>query len=241
MSSPGFQFKQFYVAHDACAMKVGTDGVLLGAWCPASGAQRILDIGTGSGLIALMMAQRCPNAEIDAIDMDADAARQAEINFSASPWSERLNAHLSSLQAWSSKSPYDLIISNPPYFQNSLKNPNKGRELARHTDTLSFDELFEHSLRLLAQNGRICIILPAETETEICRLAALHGLHLIQKLYIHSKPGKPAKRIIYHYTNSPLLASHDSEAGSGDSALYLESESSPRSQEYAALCQDFYL
>ena len=130
-----FRFKQFYVDDDRCAMKVGTDGVLLGCWCPTPhltfdiGHLRILDIGTGSGLIALMLAQRCTDAHIDAIDIDAEAAAQAAENFASSPWSERLHAHHCSLQEWRPEEKYHLIVSNPPYFQNSLKNPDKGREM----------------------------------------------------------------------------------------------------------------
>ena len=164
----GFQFKQFFVRHDRCAMKVGTDGVLLGCWsgydAAAAGSPtiphryhyaRCLDIGTGSGLIALMLAQRFPDALIDAIDIDKAAVEQAAENFAASPWSDRLHAFHVRLQEWQSHSAPSLIVSNPPYFQNSLKNPDKGRQTARHTDTLSFCELIHHSTRLLSENGVI--------------------------------------------------------------------------------------
>ena len=134
--STGFTFKQFHVQHDRCAMKVGTDGVLLGCWTDVPAAGSVLDIGTGSGLIALMIAQRT-NAQIDAIDIASDAYEQACINFAQSPWNERLKAYIASIQEWQHEALYDLIISNPPYFNNSLKNPDKGRELARHTDSLS--------------------------------------------------------------------------------------------------------
>ena len=182
----GFQFKQFFVRHDRCAMKVGTDGVLLGCWsgydAAAAGSPtiphryhyaRCLDIGTGSGLIALMLAQRFPDALIDAIDIDKAAVEQAAENFAASPWSDRLHAYCAKLQEWSivNSQLYSLIVSNPPYFQNSLKNPDKGRQTARHTDTLSFSELIHHSTRLLSENGILALILPAEAESEVCELA----------------------------------------------------------------------
>ena len=137
--NPGFRFKQFFVRHDRCAMKVGTDGVLLGAWAPTNPLTpnpltRILDIGTGSGLIALMLAQRCPDAQIAAIDIDPDAVAQARENFAASPWSDRLHVAQSSLQEWQMGNGkcgndkwYDLIVSNPPYFTASLKNPDAAR------------------------------------------------------------------------------------------------------------------
>ena len=120
-----FRFKQFAIEDSKCAMKVGTDGVLLGCWSPTG--TRILDVGTGSGLIARMLMQRCPEAQVDAIDIDPAAVEQAREN--------GVNAYHSSLQEW--QGAYDVVVSNPPYFQNSLKNPDKGRQLARHTDTLS--------------------------------------------------------------------------------------------------------
>ena len=133
-------------------MKVGTDGVLLGAWCPVSSQAssfKVLDVGTGSGLIALMLAQRLPEAKITAIDIDAGAVEQAAYNFGMSPWADRLNCQQISLQDLEGEGVYDLIVSNPPYFQDSLKNPDSQRAIARHTDTLSYDELLKHSARLL--------------------------------------------------------------------------------------------
>ena len=136
MPNPFFRFKQFTVYHDRCAMKVGTDGVLLGAWTNLSQSRRILDIGTGTGLIALMMAQRVPEVPITAIDIDAEAVNQANENFSASPWNNRLEAVLQDVCTYTEKNSFDTIVSNPPYFINSLKCPDNQRTTARHTDTL---------------------------------------------------------------------------------------------------------
>ena len=281
MSSPFFRFKQFTVWHDRCAMKVGTDGVLLGAWCPlpitkyplpnsaASNSPqgilypRILDIGTGSGLIALMLAQRLssqsPTANnlytIDAIDIDADAVAQAQYNFEQSPWSFHLHAHHSTLQDWSPSlqrsnlqvkrssseanfkrsNLYSLIVSNPPYFQDSLKNPNAQRATARHTDTLSYAELIAHSARLLQEDGILALVLPIEAEQEILTLATDHGLHPTHITYVHSKPSKPAKRLLIALT--PIT---DSQSPITD-MMYIESENAPRSDEYKELTKDFYL
>ena len=286
MSSPFFRFKQFTVWHDRCAMKVGTDGVLLGAWCPLPNSAasnspqgvlypRILDIGTGSGLIALMLAQRLSSQSpiannlytIDAIDIDADAVAQAQYNFEQSPWSFHLHAHHSTLQNWSPSlqrsdlqvkrsssvaifkrsNLYSLIVSNPPYFQDSLKNPNAQRATARHTDTLSYAELIAHSARLLQEDGILALVLPIEAEQEILKLATEHGLHPVHITYVHSKPGKPAKRLLialspisnnqYPITNSEASNTQYPIADT----MYIESENAPRSDEYKELTKDFYL
>ena len=239
----GFQFKQFFVAHDRCAMKVGTDGVLLGAWAePAVSIQpsafRILDVGTGSGLVALMLAQRFPEAHIDAIDIDEAAVEQAAENFAASPWSDRLHAYHSRLQEWQSHSVPSLIVSNPPYFQNSLKNPDKGRELARHTDTLSYEELLYHSARLLSEHGRLAIILPAEAEQEIRTLAAQHSLFTTRVTRVYSKETKPARRVLLQFEKSEY---RDTDISIAEDSLVLEDGKGGRSAAYQEITKDFYL
>ncbi len=238
--SEGFQFKQFYLRHDRCAMKVGTDGVLLGAWTPvpiADGTQvvRILDVGTGCGLIARMLMQRCPEAEVEGIDIDEAAVEQAREN--------GVKAYCSSLQEWQIVNPksqivnrksYDLIVSNPPYFRNSLKNPDAGRQLARHTDSLSYEELFLHSRRLLAPNGQLALILPAETEAEVIELATQHSLYCTRMTRVYGREGKPAKRIL-------LLFGPEKTNAPETDTLVLESADGGRSPQYSALAQEFYL
>jgi len=255
MRTPYFRFKQFTIYHDRCAMKVGTDGVLLGAWAeksPTAGASlRILDIGTGSGLITLMLAQRFPLAQIDAIDIDEAAVTQATDNFCSSPWTERLHAYHSPLQEWrmvNGKCPngkwYDLIVSNPPYFQNSLKNPDKGRELARHTDTLSYSELLHHSARLLCEEGRLCLILPAEAENEVCTLAAQAGFVLARATRVYSKVSKPARRVLLAFDKSKSQYTGISASRPPlpiEDTLVLENEKGGRSAAYQELAKDFYL
>ena len=245
MGSPNFRFKQFTVWHDRCAMKVGTDGVLLGAWCPlaiatSEGEYKVLDIGTGSGLIALMLAQRATSIDdtpivIDTIDIDADAAEQAQYNFEQSPWSKLLRIYQSSLQEWQSEKEYDLIVSNPPYFQGSLKNPDAQRATARHTDSLSYSELIAHSERLLRRNGILALVLPIEAEEEILSLAAAAGLSPIAITYVHTKPGKPVKRILMALTKG------DADGEVDGNHFYIESADSPRSEEYKKLTEEFYL
>ncbi len=213
-------------------MKVGTDGVLLGAWCPLDHPARILDVGTGSGLVALMLAQRCPEAQIEAIDIDSAAVEQAQENFNQSVFRGQLTAVASSLQAWNG-GPYDLIVSNPPYFQNSLKNPDEGRKTDRHTDTLSFDELIAHSVRLLTSNGRMALILPAETEKEVLSIATSQGLHLTHITHVFSKATKPARRVLLCFAKNDCLLTKDT--------LVLENDKGDRSEAYRQLTKDFYL
>lgn len=241
MASNGFQFKQFYVRHDKCAMKVGTDGVLLGIMAPVDGYNssnaRILDVGTGSGLVALMIAQRCQKAQIDAIDIDSAAVEQAKENFTASPWANSLQVYQTRMQDWNPDYKYDLIVSNPPYFQNSLKNPEKGRQLARHTDTLSYNELFTHSAQLLKKDGEFVVILPAEAETEVRGLAAAERFSLTHVTHVFSKEGKSARRVLLCFAkgieNQESIVRIDS--------LVLEDEKGGRSLPYQTLTKDFYL
>ncbi len=263
MSNPYFRFKQFTVYHDRCAMKVGTDGCLLGAWTPLPSSTtnpiHVLDVGTGSGLIALMLAQRLPNAIIDAIDIDPGAIEQATFNFAQSPWPNRLRAHLCSLQEWHShltpssqwNGLYDLIVSNPPYFINSLPNPDQQRNMARHTDTLSYAELFSCCTQLLSPTGIFSIILPASAESEILSTlnakrsplnAPLSTLHTTR---VYSKPNTPPLRTLMAFSHSTLNAKRSTlsecpEAPLNAKRLTLTSSSS-RSPEYTALMQDFYL
>ena len=221
-------------------MKVGTDGVLLGAWAPVSELKiknsypegtiisklRILDVGTGSGLIARMLMQRCPEAEVEGIDIDEAAVEQAREN--------GVNAFVASLQNWQGS--YDLIVSNPPYFQNSLKNPDEGRKAARHTDTLSYAELIHHSARLLTEHGQLALILPAEAEYEIRQLAAVENLFLTHVTRVYSKETKPARRVLLSFEMSRC---RDLEITSD--TLVLEDEKGGRSAAYSELTKDFYL
>lgn len=222
-------------------MKVGTDGVLLGAWALQSEKLKVksertfLDVGTGSGLIALMLAQRFEKAQIDAIDIDGDAVKQAMDNFARSPWTNRLTCRQIAVQDLAKEDVrYDAIVSNPPYFVDSLKNPNIQRQTARHTDTLSYEELLASCEQLLTADGVLSLILPAESEQVVLEKAQSIGLYPTRLVHVYSKPGKPVKRILLELqkrNDQPCEESH----------FYIESESSPRSDEYTALTKDFYL
>ena len=233
-----FRFKHFFVEDSRCAMKVGTDGVLLGRFAPMvqCSCARVLDVGTGCGLIALMIAQQALKAQIDAIEIDKAAAEQARENFQASPWPDRLQAFAVRLQDWQPEKKYDLIVSNPPYFQNSLKNPDKGREIARHTDTLSYEELLAHSTRLLSEDGQLAVIIPADSEEEMQALAATYGLCVRRLTRVFGRAGKAAKRVLMRFvrnTGKPEYPEIDT--------LILEDETGGRSAAYQELMKDFYL
>ena len=230
-----FRFKQFYIEDSKCAMKVGTDGVLLGCWANPNltfdiGHLRILDVGTGSGLIARMMMQRFPEAEVEGIDIDEAAVEQAREN--------GVQAFVSSLQEWQKEGGYDQIVSNPPYFQNSLKNPDKGRELARHTDSLSYEELIDHSARLLREGGQLALILPADKESEMRQIAAGKNLFLTHVTRVYSKESKPARRALLQFEK---LKIKNYELKIKDDTLVLEDDKGGRSKAYQELTKDFYL
>ena len=242
MASEGFQFKQFYIAHHRCAMKVGTDGVLLGCWAlrgyglQVTGYGRILDVGTGCGLIARMLMQRFPEADVEGIDIDEAAVEQAREN--------GVNASLSRLQDWQNHKSqitnhkYDLIVSNPPYFQNSLKNPDPSRQAARHTDTLSYAELICHSARLLSEDGQLAVILPADAEEEIRELAKQNGLLLVRITRVYSKESKPVRRVLMAFMKGIRGTEF---RGLEEDTLVLEDDKGGRSAAYQELTKDFYL
>ena len=167
MPNPYFQFKQFTVRHDKCAMKVGTDGVLLGAWAPVQDVKRILDVGAGSGLISLQLAQRNPEAVITSVEIDPAAAAQAQENIQSSPWSNRMEVVCCDFRKYHPEDKFDLIVSNPPYFVDALRCPDNQRCMARHTSELNYELLFGHSAHLLSEQGVISIIIPAEVERTV--------------------------------------------------------------------------
>ncbi|GAB6982717.1 tRNA1(Val) (adenine(37)-N6)-methyltransferase [Prevotella dentasini] len=230
----GFTFKEFHIEQDHCAMKVGTDGVLLGA-C-AAGGKRILDVGTGTGLIALMMAQRFPEAVVDAIDVDARAVGQARENIESSPFKERVRAYCARFQEFAKEGErplYDVIVSNPPYFQNSLKNPDRLKAMARHTDTLSFYDLICHSLRLLSPVGTLSVIIPSDAKASLESEAVILGLSVSKCLYIRTKKNKRPLRCILELKQGSHTALVEEEV--------LMNEDGNRSEWYSHITKDFYI
>lgn len=301
MANPYFSFKQFTVWQEHAAMRVGTDGVLLGAWCnvasgvsvvipdastdrrqpenvcPADpsqildssnrdqtvwddhvqdereksvcGAQngadaetkkvgRVLDIGSGTGVIALMVAQRTSNAQIDAVEPDSGSCEDALRNFAESPWADRLHLHDVTLQEYVSryaeKVQYDLIVSNPPYFVDSLKAPDPVRNAVRHAVSLPFEELLDGVKALLAEHGRFAVILPVTEGVLLEKLALERSLHCVRKCLVQTKPGVPPKRVMMEFGRKSVPLRSD--------LLIMETERQQEfTEEYRRLTRDFYL
>lgn len=235
MANSYFNFKRFTINQDRCAMKVGTDGVLLGAWAMVGNEEcSILDIGTGSGVVALIVAQRNENAIIDAIDIDAEAVEQAADNFELSPWGNRLSAQCSPLQEYNPSKKYKYIISNPPYFINSLK-ADGGRAVARHTDTLSYDDLIEGVLRLLDENGVFTAIFPYVESNIFVALAASKGLFCNKRLEVKGAANKSVKRVLL------CLSRNRIEDLPIDTLIIENGERHIYTPKYIELTKDFYL
>jgi len=194
-----FQFKQFTVGQAGCTMKVNTDGVLLGACAGNGNLQSILDIGTGTGVIALMLAQRFTHAQIDAVEIDPESARTAQVNFEQSPFHERLQAHALSFQEFSkqnSHKKYDLIAGNPPFFLNSLRNSDKRKETARHAEGSFFADLISFALSHLNPSGKLSLILPPQTAFIVLNYARDNKLFLHHQLEISSFEQQPPHRFL---------------------------------------------
>ena len=236
MSNPFFQFKQFTIRHDKCAMKVGTDGVLLGAWAGTESCSRILDVGTGTGLIALMLAQRS-KAVVDAIDIDANACLQAQENAESSLFAGRINVFHSDLVDFAQASThlYDLIVSNPPYFVDSLKCPNLQRNTARHTDTLTLEDLLQYSRKLLAPQGRIALILPYDQKDRLTDCIQTQNLFLSKEVSVIPVPDTQPKRLLAELTSEPPASPTFSDR------LTIEIARHRYTDEYINLTKDFYL
>ena len=233
MPKPYFTFKQFTIYHDRCAMKVGTDGVLLGAWTNLENANRILDVGTGTGLIALMLAQRTKDATITAIDIDADAVSQAQENVLASPWKDRVEVALQDICTYAPDSLFDSIVSNPPYFVNSLKCPDGQRTKARHTDSLDANRLIGKVTELLAPEGRFSLILPADQTDELLRIAEEKGLYPSRITRVITRPGLPPKRVLVEFRKTTQICE--------ETELVVELDRHVYSKDYIALTKNFYL
>lgn len=229
-----FQFKQFSVEDNKSTMKVGTDAVLLGTWTTIQNIKNILEIGTGSGVISLMLAQRT-EAQIEAIDIDKNSANQANDNFQDSPWGKRLNAFHFSLNDFKKKQSkkYDLIFSNPPFFIDSLKSPNKNKTLSKHTDELSYADLIQGVIHFLSPQGKVCLILPYTESKSFISLARIENLYLNNQLLIKPKKDKAANRVLMEFSFKKTQVEEDE--------IYLRETDNSFSDDYKNLSKDYYL
>lgn len=231
-----FQFKQFTVHHTNAAMKVGTDGVLLGAWVDCSRALTCLDIGTGTGLLTLMIAQRNSEIRMDAIDIDETAVKQAKENVNNSQWSNRILVSHISLQEFmlNHRKKYDLIVCNPPYFSKGWHVPDKGRNRARVAENLSGRELISAAKNLLNDSGLLALIMPFDTADKFIMEAAENNIHCVRKTIVFSKESKPPLRILLELGNQNLHVIEN------NISIY-KSNGIGFTPDYKALTQDFYL
>ncbi len=221
-----FTFRRFTVHQERCAMKVGTDGVILGAW--AVGSSNILDIGTGTGLVALMMAQRYPDANVTAIDIDEGAAQQAAENVTASPFAERISVVHTALQDFHPNKSFDAIVCNPPFFEQSLTCPDKNRTISRHTTTLTFRELMTHAYSLLNDDGEMSVVIPTDAMSRMEEAACLAGFFMKRQCEIRTTSTKPPKRQLLSFAKRPVETFERQTIIIG-------------SEEYKELTKDFYL
>ncbi|PCJ25542.1 MAG: tRNA (adenine-N(6)-)-methyltransferase [Flavobacteriales bacterium] len=228
-----FQFKQFTIQQNTTAMKVGTDGVLLGAWSRVKEGN-LLDIGTGTGLIAIMLAQRNQAAIIDGVEIEKSAYTQAVENVKNCNWSDQINAHHCSIQNYGPNKKYDVIISNPPFFIESTKAPNSERNTARHTDNLSFADLISAVIRLLKPDGIFSLILPIAESKQFIQLAEEQNLFLNKECIVKPNLTKPAKRVLmeFSFQKKELIKTK----------FTIENETRHHyTKEYISLTKDFYL
>lgn len=229
-----FHCKQFSMYQDRCAMKVGTDGMLLGAWAPVAGAGRILDIGTGTGLLALMLAQRAPKAQLDALEIDPVAAQQAQENAAASPFAARIAVHAQALQTWSPPLPYDLIVGNPPYFTAGMLPPDAARLQARHAHSLDLPTLLQQTTAQLSPAGQAAFIFPHDQWPRWQEQAKAAGLFSQRVCVVQPTPYKPPHRVLLTLGRQPAPLQPETltiraAGGQGYTAAY------------RALTKDFYV
>ena len=230
MANDYFQFRNFTVHQSRCAMKVGTDGTLLGAW--ARGGKAVLDIGTGTGLVALMMAQRFPASRVVGIDIDSEAVGQAVENAVASPFAERVSIVEADARAFSAV-PFNAVVCNPPYFVDSLECPDKQRTLARHTSALTYGELMSATRRLLADDGELSLVIPFDCKSRLEQEAMLAGFFKVRECAVKTTPRKQPRRYLLAFRKHPC----EPELSEG----IIEVQPGIRSAWYQELTKDFYL
>jgi tRNA1Val (adenine37-N6)-methyltransferase len=229
-----FRFKQFTINDDRSAMKVGTDGVLLGSWADVDGDSSILDVGTGTGIIAIMAAQRSAEAQIVALDINGDAVAEARDNADASPWGRRIVTQCVDVAEYEATGKFDHIISNPPFFTESLQSPDRARSAARHASSLPFETLVSVAESLLCENGKLSVILPVESGA-MFRSVAFERLWLSRLTEVVSCQGDDPKRVMMEFRRSarPIMPRCD--------RMPIHDVGGAYSQQYRELTSEFYL
>lgn len=228
-----FRFKQFAIDQAGCGMKINTDGVLLAAIATADTPLRILDVGTGTGVIAMMLAQRFPAAHVDAVEIDASAAATADQNFANGPFSGRLAVHTGDILSFEAATGYDLIISNPPFFVNDLKNPEARKRLARHADEDFFTGLIRKVAKLLNPDGQFWLILPVKQAEELVVQAVLYQLFPSRIIHVHSDESKPEIRQVICFSFANTAPVHED--------FYIYAAQGVYTDAYVSLLKDFFL
>ena len=227
-----FQFKQFTIHQDQCAMKVSTDACILGAWVDVAQAENILDIGAGTGLLSLMMAQRS-TACIDAVELDTPAFEQAKSNIAESKWSDRIEVFHGKIQKFSPDKKYDYIVSNPPFYQNHLKSEKVQKNQAHHTETLSFEELLDSVLRLRTTSGKFAVLLPAYEAKVLEDLAISKGFFPQKKLTVRHREGAKILRVIVEYGTASVVLEN--------TELLIKDAQEQYTGQFSALLKEYYL
>ena len=226
-----FRFKQFVISHAKSAMKVGTDGILIGSWVSCEKANTILDVGCGTGLITLMLAQRNLKSNIKGIELDTLASEEACLNINNTVWKNRISIQNISFQNFRIQTKFDLIVSNPPFFASNHSNDR--RDIARHTNCLSFQELIKHSVRLLSPNGILGVIIPKEAEIFFCKIAKSYHLYPNRACYVRGNNFSNIKRVLielsFTVTNKKITY------------LTIEKSRHKYTEEFVNLCKAFYI
>lgn len=235
MSNTWFRFRQFTIEQDHCAMKVTTDACIQGAWTPVvHGTQRILDIGTGTGLLSLMLAQRCHTARITAIEIDEPAAAQAAQNVQNSPWHQRIEVVHGNVLEHEPEVLYNAIVCNPPFFTDSLKNDQQNKTMARHNVSLTMDKLLQKMAAMLCTDGYCSLLLPAIEYARWLPIAHQNGLFETQRLDVRHYPHAPVKRVVAILSKQPVMAA-------AVTLLTIKDEAGQYTSHFSQLMQDFYL